>query len=134
MEPTHDLDAEPTLLLLLDGLVRRGGAVAALRQEVCIGVEREDGHRWWHAEGGLRRRVGFIERCSPTAHATLCLSEADADRLIATGQVDFEAHVHGDRDVMRRFIERYTRRLSAFGARVQSVEGHRRLPRNGGRR
>ncbi len=127
MTAESDLHEEPLLLLLLDGLVRRAGRSAAPRQEICIGVERADGWRWWRVQGGARYRCGFVDACSSTAHATLCLSEADAERLVRTGHIAGDAHLLGDAAIMKRFVERYTRRMSLFGARVQSVEGHRRI-------
>ncbi len=130
------LEAEPTLLVLLDGLVRRDGPTSGLRQEVCIGVKRSTGYRWWRARLGPRFECGFVDGPSASAHVTLCLQESESERLIRIGRLDPGAavfHVDGDHDVLTRFFARYTSKMTHFGARFANVEARNayRIQRTG---
>ncbi len=132
MPTPYDLDAEPPLLLVLDGIVRRGGAQSGMRQEVCVGVERADGVRWWRARLGPRFVCGFVDKPSATAHATLLLSETAAQRLLTTGRLEPGGRLDGNPDVLARFIDRYTTKISHFGFRMAAVQTRRdrsNLPR-----
>lgn len=132
----RDLDAEPTLLALLDGLVRRDGPTSGLRQEVCVGVKRATGYRWWRARLGSRFECGFVDGPSATAHVTLCLQEHESERLLRVGRLNPDAdifHVDGDPEVLTRFLARYTSKMTHFGARFANVEARNayRMQRRG---
>lgn len=124
-EPVATIAEEPALLLVLDGLVRRDGAASGLRHEVQVGVEGPNGYRWWHARLGPRFTCGFLDSLSSTAHVTMCLSNPAADLLLRTGRITDDVHIEGDREVLKRFFERYTSKTSLFGARIASVQARR---------
>lgn len=120
-EPAASNDDAPALLLLLDGLVRRDGGATGLEGEVQVGVRGAQGYRWWRARFGRRFSVGFVPDVSTTAHVTVCLAEADADRLLATGRLPASPelfHLDGDRTLFERFLNRYTSRTGWVGIRL----------------
>ena len=123
--PSNKGADEPALLLILDGLVRRDGAATGLRHEICVGVERAGLYRWWHVRPGRRFTCGFLDDISSTAHVTMCLSEADADRVLRSEPIEGDFYIHGERDILRRFLERYTSKTSVLDARISAVRGHR---------
>lgn len=110
----------PNFLELLDALVRRDGATSGLSGEVCVGLREDGAFQWWSAAFTPSFRVQFEETRSNSAHATLFIDSADAAELLRTGTVDAPRllTIDGDRDLLIRFIRRYTSRTDWLGIRL----------------
>lgn len=120
-QPGDADDDLPALLLLVDGLVRRDGPASGLSGEVCLGVRGSAGYTWWRGRFGRRFSCGFVPAVSSTAHATLCLAEADAQALLRTGRLPETPElftVDGDAELLSRFLKRYTSRTGWVGIRL----------------
>ncbi len=122
LPPPEQLADLPAFLLLFDGLVRRDGAATGLNGEVCLGVKVKDNYHWWRARFGRRFECGFIAEVSPTAQATLCLGQTEADSLLKTGRLPPSAQLFtfsGDRQLFDAFIKRYTSRTNWLGLQLR---------------
>lgn len=108
---------EVDLLTLLDAFVRSDAELPGILGEVAIGVGTPERARWWRASFGGRLETELTERFPEGAHSILLLAPEDAEALVRRGapRADGrEIFIRGDKQLMKRFLERY---LSGEGRR-----------------
>jgi hypothetical protein len=78
---------------------------------VCVGVRAHDSDHWWSCSFGATTRSRFVDAPLPGANAVWLLDAAAAHALLAR-KIDpiHQCWVEGDRDLLRRFLERLSER------------------------
>jgi hypothetical protein len=99
------------LLDSLDAQLRAQGVQRIPDGEVCVGIRKKDGDRWWHARfagGGVQTQ--FVAAVPGTVNAVLLLGEKEASSMLWFGTIPENAELiefDGDRGYMEQFIQRH---------------------------
>ena len=121
------------LLLVLDAVVNKAGALPGIGGEVSFGIMNDDGSEaWWSAhfaEGKVE--TAFFEDEPETADVVFVLAEHEANAIMDRGRPEGDQlEVEGDGALLDRFLSLYLTERSMIDVRAsQSSTPKRRKKR-----
>ena len=120
LPPDDELEGRH-LLVVLHALMLRDRAPSGMEGRVAIGVRTKERDLWWKAELGMTPGSEFVDGRPSDVDGSLLLGEVEAETILKTGSIPEKPKlilVRGDRELLTRFVKRYTGRQNMVSLRA----------------